>query len=79
MRIIREVKVGDEIWLGQTCYRILEPNRDAKKKVVAGEWVAEPCAWTDLILNAPPEIKKFVHKTQSIIIKIPLRVWNHAE
>lgn len=75
MKIIREVKVGDEIWLGQTCYRILEPNRDAKKKVIAGEWVAEPCAWTDLILNAPPEIRKFVKKTEQITIKVPLRVY----
>lgn len=75
MKIIREVKVGDEIWLGQTCYRILEPNRDAKRKVIAGEYVAEPCAWTDLILNAPPEIRKFVKKTEQIVIKVPLRIF----
>lgn len=79
MRIIREVKVGDELWLGETCYRILEPNRDVKRKIVPGEWVAEPCAWTDRILNAPLEIRKFVKKTEQIIIKVPLRIYNHAE
>lgn len=75
MKIIREVKVGDELWLGQTCYRILEPNRDEKKKPIAGEWVAEPCKWSDLILNAPPEIRKFVKKEKQIVIKVPLRIF----
>ena len=75
MKIIREVKVGDELWLGETCYRILEPNRDAKRKIVPGEWVAEPCAWTDRILNAPPDVRKYVQKRNHIVIKIPIRVY----
>jgi hypothetical protein len=77
MHIVKEAKVGDKIWLGETQYEIIEQARDHKRKLIAGTFVAQPCAWTDRILSQPENIRKGVQKTESITIVFPLKVWDY--
>lgn len=79
MHIVREIKIGDKLWLGDTQYEIIEQLRDAKRKVVAGTFTARPCAWSDLILNAPAAIREQAQKTAEITIVFPMIVWSEPE
>lgn len=65
------LKIGDKLWLGQTRYELTANNRDAHNKIILAEFIAKPIEWSSLIENAPPEIKKFAKKTESIILKSP--------
>lgn len=76
MRIIKEAKVGDKVWLGETCYELLGQDVDHKRKPIPNQFVAKPVAWSDRILSLPASIKKFVQKTETIVIKFPVKVWD---
>jgi len=75
MHIVKEAKVGDKLWLGETQYEIIEQARDPKRKLMPGTFVAQPCAWTDRLLSLPENIRKGVQKTEAITIVFPLKVW----
>lgn len=79
MHILRTINIGDEIKLGETTYRILDNVKDNKRKVIPGAFVAEPCAWTDLILDQPETLRKFTQKTEQITIVCPLIIWDYGE
>lgn len=76
MQIVKEAKVGDKLWLGETQYELTDVARDAKKKVIPNTFVAVPVAWSDRILSLPENIRKFVKKTEAITIVFPLKVWD---
>ena len=79
MHIVKQAKVGDKLWLGQTQYELIEYARDAKRKLIPNTFVAQPCAWTELITSQPESIRKLVQKTESITISFPLKVWEDVQ
>lgn len=74
MKIIRDLVIGKQYWLGYTCYEVLGLARDEKNKVIPGTYDLKPVDWSDLIKNAPEEIQAFAKKTLTIRTKVPLMV-----
>ena len=74
MKIIRDLVIGKQYWLGDTCYEVLGLARDEKNKVIPGTFDLKPVDWSDLIKNAPEEIQTLAKKTLTIRTKVPLKV-----
>jgi len=79
MRIIENLKVGDKVWLGETQYEItgqpFEILANKRKKMRTDQYLAKPINYSDRIKALPDHIRLQIEKTEIIILKPPLTIY----